>query len=366
MKVIQIIDVRWYNACADFAVKQALGLQLCGHDVLLLANPGTPPAAKAREAGLDVKEEIDFRGAGRIFRSARLLSELARAFDADIIMAHRGESHLIGALAARNLRTRLARFRGDVRLAKGDIFSRWLNTRMTDGIGVSSEKLRLDYLRKYRLDGVPVRVIYPATEVELFHDELNKPALREKFGIPRDQFVVGIVGRFSPVKGHRYFIEAAKIVSLKNPDVQFVIAGGDAQLTEDDLRVRAVALKVPNLHIFGQLEKINELMAAFDVGVIASTGSEMICRVLLEYFASGLPAVATAVNQVSELMLASKGGILVPPADSVALANAIVALLESPELHARYRQNAVKWIEGRSLAALGRETAEFFGEVLGA
>ena len=100
MKVVQVIDVRWFNACADFAIKQALGLKLCGHEVLLLANPNSPPAVKARESGLDVCVEIDFAKIGRIFGSVRRLKALARDFNADIIFAHRGESHLMAALAA--------------------------------------------------------------------------------------------------------------------------------------------------------------------------------------------------------------------------------------------------------------------------
>lgn len=366
MKVIQIIDVRWYNACADFAIKQALGLKLCGHDVLLLANPNTPPADKARESGLDVCEEIDFAKVGRVFGSVRRLKALAGDFNADIIFAHRGESHLIAALAAGSLRARVARFRGDVRLARRDILSRWLNARMTDGIAVSSEKLRLDYLRKYRLNGTPVRVIYPGIDLALYRRKLSQEKLKEKFGLDPGRPVVGIIGRFSPVKGHRYFIEAAKIVSLKQPRAQFAIAGGDAQLTSADLRARAAVLKVNNLYFYGLMENINELIAAFDIGVLSSIGSEMICRVLLEYFASGLPAVASAVNQISELMLASQGGILVPPGDPVALADAITNLLENHELLGHYRQNAMKWVEGRTLPTLGRETAEFLGEVMDA
>jgi len=366
MKVVQVIDVRWFNACADFAIKQALGLKLCGHEVLLLANPNSPPAVKARESGLDVCVEIDFAKIGRIFGSVRRLKALARDFNADIIFAHRGESHLMAALAAGGLRARVARFRGDVRVARRDIFSRWLNTRMTHGIAVSSEKLRLDYLRKYRLDGTPMRVIYPGIDLNLYRRASSQEKLKDKFGLDPDQPVVGIIGRFSPVKGHRYFIEAAKIVSLKHPRVQYAIAGGDAQLTSADLGARAAVLKINNMHFYGLMDNINELIAAFDIGVLSSIGSEMICRVLLEYFASGLPAVASAVNQISELMLASKGGVLVPPGDPVALADAITNLLENSELCGQYRQNAMKWVEGRSLFSLGQETAEFLGEVLDA
>ncbi len=366
MRIIQIIDVRWYNACADFAIKQAQGLSLAGHDVLLLANPGSPPAIKAREAGLNTNEEINFSSALRTLQAARHLRKTAATFDADIILAHRGESHLIAALASRGIKAKVVRFRGDVRPPRGNLFSRWLNLKKTHGIAVSSERLKIDYEKKFGLNGVPLKVIYPALEKAQFIPNASKAALKAKNGLAPDQPVVGIVGRLSPVKGHRYFIEAAKLVSTKYPKAQFVIAGGDAQIKQAELQISAALLRVPNIHFFGLVDNVAELIAAFDIGVIASVGSEMICRVLLEYYAAGLPVVATSVNQISELVLQSDGGLLVPPADSVAMGEAIKKLLEDSALRRKLSQNGAEWVESRSLRALGQETADFLAEVMNA
>lgn len=366
MRIIQVIDVRWFNACADFAIKQALGLKLCGHEILLMANPGSPPAVKARQLGLDVSEEIDFAGVIGTFRAVKLLKSLVRNFDADIVFAHRGESHLIGALAVRNMRCKLARFRGDVRVPGRGIFSRWLNNRLTNGIAVSSEKLKHEYENRFRLNGIPTSVIYPGIDSAPFEITRSKREMKQKFGLDPERPVIGIIGRFSPVKGHRYFIEAAKIVSLRHPEAQFIIAGEDAQLSALDLSRSAAILKIPGLKIIGLLDNVNELIQAFDIGVVSSVGSEMICRVLLEYFAAGLPVVATAVNQVSELMLISNGGRLVAPADPVALADGMVGLLENPGLRLQHSRSGAEWVRRRSLTDLGKDSEEFLREVLNA
>jgi glycosyltransferase involved in cell wall biosynthesis len=366
MKLIQIIDVRWYNACADFAIKQAQGLIMAGEDVLLLVNPGSPPAKKARELGLETNEEIEFSRTGNFIWGTRRLREIAGKFGADVVMAHRGESHLTAGLASRSGRFKVARFRGDVRPPRRNILSNWLNMRMTNGIAVSSERLKIEYERRYRLDGIPVQVIYPGLDLGNFELKSSRDALRRHFGLNSEGKVIGIVGRFSPVKGHRYFIEAAKLVSLKHPASQFVIAGGDAQLTNSELQTMAAALKVPNMKIMGFVENVYELMATFDIGVVASLGSEMICRVLLEYFASGAAVVGTSVNQISELMLVSNGGVLAPAADSPALAEAIVKLIENDDLRRELSQRGRKWVEGRSLKTLGRETQSFLAEVINA
>ena len=224
MKIIQIIDVRWYNACADFAIKQAQGLKLLGHDILLLANPGSAPAIEARNAGLDVCEKIDFSGMAAIASAPSRLRGIASNFGADIIFAHRGESHLIGAMAARGMPFRVARFRGDIRAPRNDIFSCWLNERLTDGIAVSTLQLQKDYENKFRLNGIPVRAIYPGIDLDHFKISNPRADLKTRFGLNPDDITIGLVGRLSPVKGHRHFIEAAALVSRKFPKAQFVIA----------------------------------------------------------------------------------------------------------------------------------------------
>jgi glycosyltransferase involved in cell wall biosynthesis len=366
MKIIQIIDLRWYNACADFAIKQAKGLALIGHDVLLMANPGSPPAQKARDAGLNVSEEINFAGAGKILSAPKKLRKIASRFDADIIFAHRGESHLIGALAVRGTKIPIARFRGDVRPPKSGILSRYLNTHLTDGVAVSTERLKLEYERNIGVNGLPCRVIYPALDMTPFMMKKSKNDLKRQFGLKPGPPVVGIVGRLSPVKGHRYFIEAAKLVSIKYPQAQFVIAGEESQIKAAELQIAAAILKVPNLRFFGRIDNIEELISAFDIGVVSSTGSEMICRVLLEYFAAGLPTVCTSVNQISEIILQSDGGILVPSADSVSMGNALIELLSNQNKSASLAANGAKWVAGRSLEILGRESETFLAEVLSA
>ncbi|HBC46188.1 MAG TPA: hypothetical protein DCZ43_04010 [candidate division Zixibacteria bacterium] len=366
MRIIQIIDLPWYNACAEFAVKQAKALQLLGHDVLLMANPGTLVVGKAREAGLNVSEEVNFKGTLRVFSAARRLKKIAGEFGADVIFTHRGESHFAAALAAKGAKYRIARFRGDVRPPRGNIFSRYLNTRLTDGVAVSTERLKIEYEKKFGTNRIPYRVIYPGLDGSRFKDKKPQEELKRKFGLKSDGPVVGIVGRLSRVKGHRYFIEAAKLVSIKIPQAQYVIAGEDVDGELAKLQVAASVLKVPNIRFIGRVENVEELISTLDIGVISSIGSEMISRVLLEYFAAGLPAVATSVNQISEIMLQSDGGILVPPADPVTMGNAIVELLNDQTKRLRLGGNGERWVAARSLEVFGRESEAFLREVLDA
>jgi len=228
MKVLQIIDVRWYNACAHFALQQASALDQLGHETLLMANPGSPPALMAKKCGLNLSEDVDFSTVN-LFKAVSRLKSTIKTFRPDVILAHRGESHFISALAARGTSLPVARFRGDVRTPKSGIFSRILNEKITKGIAVSTEALKSIYEEKYKLNGIPVNVIYPAVSLNRFPQNISREQMKQKFGFNSAELIVGIVGRLSPVKGHRYFLEAAAIVTKDKPNVRFVITGGDAQ-----------------------------------------------------------------------------------------------------------------------------------------
>lgn len=364
MRIILIIDVRWFNASAGFALDQARALGVIGNRVLILANPGSPPAARAKDLGLEVSEAIDFSRTN-ILKSTLDLVSITRSFEPDVIFAHRGESHLVAALASKKTGCPVARFRGDVRPPRRGIFSRILNERLTRGIAVSTSRLKGEYEKRYRLNGLPLQVIYPGIDSSRFDFNLDRRTLKRSFGLDPDSPVVGIVGRFSPVKGHRYFLEAAKIVSESEPDVQFVIAGGDAQISAGELRRQAEEMSLRNIRFFGIIDEIDSMISSFDIGIVASVGSEMICRVLTEYFAAGAAVVAFGVNQVSELLSISNGGIEISPRDSENMGRSILDLCRNMERRLELSRSGRLWAErAGSLQNLGVESEKFLERVI--
>jgi glycosyltransferase involved in cell wall biosynthesis len=364
MRVMVAIDVRWYNACADFALTQALSLERIGHDVLVLADPGSPPARMALEYGLDLDDRVNFSSVN-IIDSIYRLKSINREYRPDVAIAHRGESHLLTALAARKFGIPVVRFRGDVRRPRADIFSKYLNEKMTDAIAVSTELLKRDYMAMYRLNGIPVEVIYPGIDLSRFPVERSRQDLRRKFNIDPDEIAVGIVGRLSPVKGHKYFLEAVSRLVSEIPKLKVIVAGEDAQIKKENILHSAQRLGIENIIVLGRVQKVEELMAAFDIGVVASIGSEMICRVLLEYYASGIAVVGTAVNQAEEIMNISGAGITVPPRDPISMANAIRQFADDNTLRISHGKNARRWIElNGSIEMLGRNTERFLKRTL--
>jgi len=140
--------------------------------------------------------------------------------------------------------------------------------------------------------------------------------------------LVGVVARLEPVKGVDVFIRAAMLVAAHSPHVRFVVVGGGS--AEAELRSLASSLDPGRrIALVGPVAGALPLLARFDVAVVPSR-SEGLPTSLLEALALGVPVVASAVGGIPDVVTDGETGVLVPPDDPAALADAIVSLLEGP------------------------------------
>jgi glycosyltransferase involved in cell wall biosynthesis len=137
--------------------------------------------------------------------------------------------------------------------------------------------------------------------------------------------VIGAVARLVPVKGLQYLIDAAPEILRRCPDARFLLVG-DGEM-RPALEAQADALSLSDRILFtGFREDIPALIAGMDVFVLPSINEGM-GRVLVMAMALGKPIVATRVGGVAELLGDGEAGLLVPPRDPAALAEATTTLL---------------------------------------
>lgn len=155
---------------------------------------------------------------------------------------------------------------------------------------------------------------------------------------------IGIVGNMTrQVKRTDLFIKAAAIVHQQYPDRQWHILG-DGHLRAE-LEQLAISLGVhQQIHFAGRIDDVAGYLEKLDAGVICSD-SEGLSNALLEYMFKGVAAVATNVGGNPELIDDGKTGLLVPPNDEQALANALLALIEDGSLKQRLAHNARQKVE---------------------
>ena len=148
--------------------------------------------------------------------------------------------------------------------------------------------------------------------------------IRASLGIPVTSRVVGHVARLHPMKDHKNFIHAAVRIGTDFPDVHFLLAGRDVTRDNDSLLGNVPDGMESRFHWLGERNDVADLMRAMDVFVLSSRG-EGFPNVLGEAMACGVPCVATNVGDSVHVM--GGHGRIVPPRNSVSLAEAVIELL---------------------------------------
>jgi glycosyltransferase involved in cell wall biosynthesis len=208
--------------------------------------------------------------------------------------------------------------------------------------------------------GLPLnrfRTIYNGIDLEKFSRAEDKTVVKKALWLPMDNPLVTMVGVLRPGKGHSVCIEAARSV----PNAHFVLVG-DGMLRES-LEAQAKDLK-GRVHFLGQRMDIAAILSATDIFVLPSD-SEALPTVLIEAGAAGLPVVASNVGGVPEIVEDGVTGILIPPQDPQALADAIKRLIDDPVLARGMGDEAYQRVREKfTLSSQTTELIELYESVL--
>ncbi len=294
-----------------------------GWDALIACQPDSRLLAEARAAGLPAVA-LPLRGAldPRAFLALR---RLIAARGVDLVHTHSSVDSWLGALAARSRGVPVVRSR---HVTIPILRRRALVYRLADRVLTSGEAIKA----MVEAAGVaPARVVSVPAGADLtrFHPGVSGRAVRDELGLAASARVVGLVANVRGSKGHRYFLEAAREVLAAAPATRFLIVGDGVGFAEVRRQVREMGLD-GTVIMTGFRRDIPEVMAALDLLVLPSTRSEATPQVVPQALAVGVPVVATRVGGIPEVVRDGETGLLVPPADSRALARAILALLDDP------------------------------------
>ena len=334
MNILITVSVRWWNANAYYAISVAEALNQLGHQVFVAGDPGYPPTIEAENRGLHTVP-ICFSSLNPFvfIRDMFRLSRFIKRNQIEIINAHRPEDHLWTALLARRLKIPLVRTVGDVRSPRDNFFNHWLHFKRSDYFILSSESIFIRYHSVWPEFTDNFSILPGGVDGKLFYANGKNPKLRETLQIPDDTYVVGIVARLSPIKDHLSFIIAAPLVLDRVPNVIFLVSGSEEEVLVNDLKSLARNLNIlDHFRFLDRYSPVRDLISLFDVGVVASKGSEVIARIAMEYIATGIPVVATDINVLPEVVINNRNGFIISPGDSYEMAEAISKLLENDDL----------------------------------
>ena len=211
-----------------------------------------------------------------------------------------------------------------------------------DRVVVVSAQLKKLLLRR-RVKEERIQLIHNAVDIEELKP-LRVPAeVRGYFKAPASGHMVAVIGRLSPEKGQRTFLEALQMVVPQISSLRALIIGEGP----DEKKLRALALELgigEKVEFTGYRSDMPDIYGALDLVVIPSF-SEGHPNVLLEAMACGVPVVSTDVGSVREAMGAS--GILVRPGEPAELATAILKILNNPDLGRKIRNAGLSEVKAR-------------------
>ncbi len=320
----------------------------CGHlERIPVFSPGGLLARRRGSMGGLLGNVRDlFASAQPVYRIVRSL----KRHEADLVHTNSLKAHLLGGMAARMARLPLIWHMRDlleeneglgiVRQAAATCRPRVIAVsevvaRQFDGLHVSVDVVP---------NGIPLERFTPGDPLE---------ELQAEWGIEPGEQVVMCLGRLTPWKGHRTLLQAFSQVAEKRPEARLLIVGEVAFWADEygeELHALADRLGLDGRIIWaGFRTDVSELLRLAEVLVLPSR-NEPFGRVLIEAMATAKPVVATNSGGAPEIVVPEETGLLVPPEEAEALAEALLRLLGDGELR-------------RKLGAAGMERARVHFDV---
>ena len=278
-------------------------------------------------------------------KGVRKIAETAHQMNADILHANTIRAALYTSFAARLAKRPFIWHMRDFWLSEGkpdrlwfDTFGKKLLTTFATAV-IANSKATADHLP----DSKKIKVIHNGIGLEKFNPNLDKRPFRQKFNIPLDAKVVGMVGRLRPWKGQVHFLKMAAQVASENSNAYFLIVGGTTFGVDEEypnyLKKVTQELGISNRVIFtGQLNDMPQALAAMDI-FVHSGDPEPFGLVNIEAMAMKKPVVAFAHGALPEIVIDGETGYLTPPYDIQNLAQRVIDLLHDQELCNKLGEN---------------------------
>lgn len=367
-RVLLVINVRWWNAEAAYALNLARGLISTGVRVWIMVNPDSPVHKKAVEKGIDVVTDIALDSHNPFVQGVNLKKILSHIDHKriDLVNSFKSNGAFLFSLA-RYLRPGLTyvKTRGVAVPPRKNGFNRYLyGPKGCDGIVTVGKSVRkwmetllgTDHAQK-------VATIYygdsPIREVGNQED----PTGRVRFGISEKAVTLSLLGRTQPIKGHLVLLEALHLTA--NPKLHVIFLVKDLAEYPDEMRQIEDYIDANQLQgqvtILGFRHDLGSVFSVIDCGVIPSLESEVNCRVCVEFFSAGIPVISFPTGTLPDIVEHKKNGYLCREKSANGLAQALMWAYENRiELQQSGERAQQDYMEKYSLERLAADTLSFY------
>ena len=335
MKIFHIVSNKEWGGGEQYVYDLSQRQRTEGIDVTIFCKPVEAIMQKYQEAGMTVIPlalggALDIRSA---WKMAKVIENHSN------IHAHNFKDAFTACYAkclARNKQVRVVMCRHLTRKGKNTLLYRWLYLHL-DRLIFDSELSRSVFLStRPTIDEAKLGIVHTSIVVP---ETFEKTDLRMEFQMPSDCVIGMFHGRLDPEKGLDTLLEA--VAQIKERHFQLVLVGrGSEEYTahlKQVVQEKGIAEKV----VFaGFVHPVLPYVAGADFGILASTVQEGCPLSPQEYMSQGRPVVVTNNGGQREYVVQEQNGLLVPPGDAKALAEAMARLVDDAALRQRLGQQA--------------------------
>jgi glycosyltransferase involved in cell wall biosynthesis len=313
-------------------------------DCLIIVPPNTSLAESAKQYGLKVellKPKLKYGDIAASIHLARILR--SRRINVVVIMQSKDMSIVTVAHVLYPSAKLVFYQEMQFGINKRDILHTWMYSHLSLWITLT-KKMKQEVIEHTRMPQDRMSVIPIGTDMKRFDPNLyNRETTRNQFGIPQEKIVIGVLGRLDPQKGQEEFIRTIPILLKHQTHLHFVIAGDETEGQhgfKKNLRDLSIELGVSDeVQFLPFTDAVPEFMSALDIFVLPSH-TETFGFVLVEALAMGKAIVATNSGGVPEIITDGSNGLLVPPRNVQALADALLRLLKDQRLRSSFSSEA--------------------------
>ncbi|MGI9334335.1 MAG: glycosyltransferase [Gammaproteobacteria bacterium] len=295
---------------------------------------------ETRRHGRDY-EIIDLSMSSRVdLRSVFVLRELLRAGRFDLLHTHASRSGIIGAMALTSIRLPMVHHVHSPTHECTD-------NRLRNNLVSMAENLALKRADRFiavsrSIEQYVLRQRMPSGSIRLVHNGVPACEQLPDRAAPGDVWALGMVALFRPRKGVEVLLRAIRLLLDRQRRVR-LLAIGPFETPEYEQRIRALTTELGldrAVQWLGFSDNVNDELQRTDVFVLPSLHGEGLPMVILEAMAAGTPVVASAIEGIPEVLEDANSGLLIPPGDPRALADALASLIDNDGDWLRIRRNA--------------------------
>lgn len=351
MKIIQACGGYSMGGLEQQTIKISLALQSKGHDVLVFCSADSLISEKCKSLNLQFSTGLFDNGSNAI-TNYKNTHDVIKKFSPDIIHVQRSHDlfPIASVLNTYGLSTPLfftRRMESNIR--KKTLVHRWIYHRIDKCYAISNF-IKENLIMTTPINAEKIEVLNNAVDLNVFDpNKYDKNLNRQKYNIPNDAIVIGMVGRITPMKGHRELIFAASELLKNHYDNLFFVFFGGASVGEgyfanEIYQLADYTLPKGKFIFYEFTDSVADALSTMDIFVFPSY-RESFGNALLEAMAMQLPVVTTFAGGVTDIINCGENAICVEPQNHKQIYEAIKLLLTDDEIKNIIAQNARKTAE---------------------